>query len=140
MSTKVRFKRISQEIPAGSGIYEILTDDGTSLKVGIGANLRQRLLQHRASLQSCLRLKAGGDWSNPGDVVSKRSILAKHLYYDRWLTSQYDLTSEADRRRFLEERCYIKFELTETREKARELERIREQHGRFRYSQKVRHL
>lgn len=140
MSTKVRFTRISQDIPPSPGIYEILTDDGTSLKVGIGANLRQRLLQHRASLQSCLRLKPGGHWSNPGDVISKRSILAKHLYYDRSLTRRYDLTSEADRRRFLEERCYVEFELTETKEKARELEKIREQQGRFRYSQKVRYL
>jgi hypothetical protein len=72
----------------------IHTNDGCALKVGIGMNLRERLSQHRDSLDSRLRLKPGGTRDNPDDVESKGSILAKHLYYDSSVTSGYDLKSE----------------------------------------------
>jgi hypothetical protein len=120
------------------GIYEILTDSGVALKVGIAANLRRRLLQHRASRQSCLKLKPGGKWNNPSDVVSKASILAKHLYYDGSIAVEYDLSTEDGRQTFLRERCYILFQFTRTRAEARELEKRRETNGQYRYLKAVR--
>ena len=137
MVTTIRFDQVGRDVPAKPGIYEIHTDTGTALKVGIGINLRKRLLQHRASRQSCLRLKSGGKRSNPDDVVSKGSILAKHLYYDRSIAGDYDLKSEVERRKFLVENCYITFEVTETKACARELERLREQQRSFRYQNRV---
>ncbi len=137
MPTTVRFSQVKQVVPAGPGIYEIYTNTGTPLKVGIGHNLQKRLLQYRASRQSCLRLKLGGDRSNPEDVMSKGSILAKHLYYDPSLSIEHDLTTEAGRRSFLEESCLIAFEETKTREKARELEKLREHEKVFRYCKRV---
>jgi hypothetical protein len=71
MMSKVRFEKIENQIPSGPGLYEIHTDTGIALKVGIGVSLRKRLLKHQASRQSCLRLKSGGDRRNPDDVVSK---------------------------------------------------------------------
>ena len=137
MPAKVRFTEIKQVVPAKPGIYEIYTVTGTPLKVGIGGNLRKRLLQHHASRQSCLRLKPDGNWSNPKDVVSKGSILAKHLYYDSRFSKKHNLTTEAGRRMFLEENCFITFKVTPTRELARELEKLREQQCFFRYCSQV---
>ena len=71
MRKPIRFGEIEANILGGPGIYEIRTDDGIRLKVGIGKDLRKRLLQHRASRQSCLKLKSGGHWSRPGDVEAR---------------------------------------------------------------------
>lgn len=60
-------------------------------------------------------------------------MLAKHLYYDQSVTIEYDLTTEAGRRSFLLERCYILFEVTKDRMEARDIERQREGIGSFRY-------
>jgi hypothetical protein len=133
MEKKIRFSEIEVEVPAKPGIYEIHTDTGIPLKVGIGGNLRVRLLQHRASRDSCLRLKPGGMRCNPDDVVSKGSILAKHLYYDQSITADYNLQVQADRRRYLINNCFIVFSLTETKEAARALEKVLENSGSFRY-------
>jgi hypothetical protein len=130
---KISLTEIESVVPAAAGIYEIHTLTGIPLKVGIGKNLRKRLLQHRASRQSALKLKAGGQRRNPSDVRSKGSILAKHLYYDTSLAAEYDLTSEAGRRLFLKERCYFIFEQTTSGAEARKLEEIRERQVRFRY-------
>lgn len=140
MEKKIRFSEIEVEVPARPGIYEIHTDTGIPLKVGIGGDLRKRLLQHRASRDSCLRLRPGGIRCNPNDVVSKGSILAKHLYYDRSITADYNLQMQADRRRYLIENCFIVFKLTETKEAARALEKVRENSGLFRYVHRVRIL
>ena len=134
---RIRFSQI-ENIGAGkSGVYEIHTNAGIPLKVGIGGDLLSRLLQHRASRQSCLRLKPGGQRCNPSDVQSKGSILAKHLYYGASIASGYDLTSEIDRQRFLEEECYIVFEVTGNEGEARRREKLREQTGQFRYAGRV---
>src|SRR5208283_3689809 len=133
MIRKIRFSDIESIVPAQAGIYEIHTFTGIPLKVGISANLRKRLIQHRASRQSALKLKAGGQRCNPSDVQSKSSILAKHLYYDTSLIADHDLQSEAGRRTFLEEKCYFVFELTGNRAKARDLEKMRERQLQFRY-------
>lgn len=78
-----RFSEIEKYVTHdGSGLYEIQTQDGRPLKVGISKQLCRRLCQHRASRQKPLRLKPGGHRSNPSDVISKQSVLAKHLYYD----------------------------------------------------------
>lgn len=69
----------------------------------------------------------------PSDVKSKASILAKHLYYDRSITTEYDLTTDAGRRSFLQECCYIIFEVTKDRIEAKNIERQREEDGSFRY-------
>ena len=133
MVGKIRFSEIERIVPAQAGIYEIHTFAGTPLKVGISGNLRRRLLQHRASRQSALKLKAGGQRCNPSDVQSKGSILAKHLYYDTSLVADYDLKLEAGRQMFLEEKCYFIFDLTANRAEARELEKLREHQSQFRY-------
>ncbi|MGA4069393.1 hypothetical protein ACI2T9_23160 [Ralstonia nicotianae] len=131
---KIPFNKIEDVVPRDKpGIYEIHTIAGVPLKVGISGNLRKRLLQHRASRQSGLRLKPSGDFSNPSDVKSKASILAKHLYFDRTITAEYDLTNEAGRRSFLQDRCYIIFEVTKDRVEARDIERQREENSSFRY-------
>lgn len=135
--SKVRFEEIENRIPSGPGLYEIHTDTGIALKVGIGVNLRKRLRQHLASRQSCLRLKSGGERRNPDDVVSKGSILAKHLYYDQSIAPMYDLRSEDGRRRFLFEKCHIVFRTTNTKQAARELEKLHECGGAFRYMGRV---
>ncbi len=106
---------------------------GEALKVGVGKNLLQRLKDHKASRQSGLKLKPNGDWNNPSDVDSKKSILAKSLYFDASIAENYDLTSEAGRRGFLKEQCYLVFEVTTSREEAEEREKIRELDGRSRY-------
>jgi hypothetical protein len=137
MTGKIRFDEINSVVPAKPGIYEIRTDMGTALKVGIADNLLKRLRQHRDSRQSCLRLKPGGKRCNPDDVVSKGSVLAKHLYYDRSITADYDLESEAGRRRFLVDKCHIVFEVTETKKVARQLEKPRERDGSFRYVNRI---
>src|SRR5687768_9128658 len=131
----IGFSEINSKVPEKPRVYEIHTDAGVALKVGIGSNLRKRLLQHRASLQSCLPLKKGrGDRSDPNQVQSKRSILAKHLYYDTSIAPGIDLRLESERRLFLEEKCHIIFTVAESIEQAREWERQREGSGAYRYT------
>lgn len=137
MTRKIRFSEIESSVLARPGIYEIHTDSGIPLKVGIGGNIQKRLLQHRASRQARLKLKAGGQCSNPSDMQSKESILAKHLYYDTTVTTDFDLTLEAGRTAFLEEKCHIIFQTTSSRAEARELERKKENGGCFRYIGRV---
>jgi hypothetical protein len=136
--SRIRFDEIEAKVPGlVPGIYEIHTVDGLPLKVGISGNLRKRLLQHRASLQRGLQFNIAEEIAGPEDITSKRSILAKHLYCDSSLTSEFDLKTEAGRSAFLVKKCYITFSITETREEARRLERQRELEGRFRYTGKV---
>ncbi len=126
----IRFSEIEKNVPALPGIYEIYTNDGEALKVGIGVNLRKRLIQHRRSRQSRLVLKPGGSWENPADVRSTQSILAKHLYF-AGCADGYDLSTEAGRQAFLEERCFIRFRVTSSRKEARSLELALEASGAF---------
>jgi len=72
-------------------------------------------LQHRASRQNRLKLKPGGNRLNPNDVLSQESILAKHLYYNKTITKEYNLKTEDGRKAFLSDKCYIKFMKTKTR-------------------------
>ena len=131
---KIRFAEIERKVPAGRpGIYEIFMDGGIPLKVGIAADIKKRLLQHRASKDSGLKLKPGGSRGNPRDLESKKSILAKHLFYDDSLTQEFDLKTETGRRAFLEARCYIVFRITDTRNDALQIERTRERDGSYRY-------
>lgn len=134
MNRSFRFSDIEQHVPAiGPGLYEIHTITGIPLKVGISKNLCKRLIQHRASRQSGLKLKPGGTWADPRDVESKKSVLAQHLYFDAQISSSVDLTSEAGRREFLENFCVIVIELTDSLDAARALEKSRELSGIFRY-------
>jgi hypothetical protein len=131
-SFRIRFSEIETAVPSTPGLYEIVTDEGELLKVGISGNLRRRLVQHRQSKQSRLKLKSGGSWSNPNDVMSKQSILAKHLFfYSQGLG--YDLKSEAGRQAFLEQRCHVLVKVTSTREEARKLEKQMERSGAYRF-------
>lgn len=129
---RIGFDAIEAQVPAKPGLYEIYTQEGVPLKVGIGGNLRRRLLQHRESRQKYLLLRLGGSWSNPADVTSKRSILAKHLYFANPVTG-FDLTTEQGRQQFLLKKCYLQFQVTSTREEARELEKVLEAEGRFQF-------
>lgn len=133
--TRIRFSEIRDFIPTTPGIYEIYTDSGEALKVGISANLCKRLCRHAASLDRGLIFDAecNIDDAIPADVTSKRSILTKHLYFDRSLTDKYDLKTQQGRRGFLLSCCYIQFEETPTRESARAKERELEQSGKYRY-------
>lgn len=133
MEQRLRFDKLEGNVPTEPGIYEIHMLSGEALKVGIGKDLLQRLKDHRASRQSGLKLKPQGSWSNPSDVQSKKSILAKHLYFDSVLVKNYNLTSEAGRRSFLQEQCYIVFKVTSSVHEAKDLERVRECSGQFRY-------
>lgn len=103
------------------------------LKVGIAGNLRRRLWQHRRSAQSGLKFRSGDSAIEPSAVVSKRSILAKHLYFDKSIAPEYDLRTETGRQQFLEERCRVTIEFTATRAAARELEILRECTREYRY-------
>lgn len=137
---QIRFNKIiKNEVRNGPGIYEIWTDSGIRLKVGISKNLRKRLKQHAASRDSGLK-GLGSNPTEPAHLTSKASILAKHLYFDRDLTetNDYDLTTEAGRNKYLADKCCIKFLVTKTRDEARELEKALEKSGEFRYARKVR--
>jgi hypothetical protein len=101
----ISFNDLESSVPEKPGIYEIHTRDGIALKVGMAGNLRKRFIQHRSSLQRALQLTAAGGHLNPAGMISKRSILAKHLFFDASLTGDFDLTSEEGRVAFLRERC-----------------------------------
>ena len=133
---RIKFGDIDSTVPTSPGIYEIHTNNDVPLKVGISANLQRRLLQHRESRQKYLNLRLGGTWSNPDHVISKRSILAKHLYFEE-TRGDYDLKTENGRREFLSKECYILFRVTKSRTDARELEKLLERKGRFRYAGRV---
>lgn len=109
---------------------------GVALKVGISIDIKKRLLRHRESKQSRLKLKPHGLWANPDDVRSKQSVLAKHLYYDTAIARDCDLTTEAGRRNFLNESCFVVIEY-KAHSVAKTLERERESSGKFRYVGKV---
>jgi len=132
----LRFSDISERFPKkprAPGIYEIHTLSGLALKVGISGDIRERLIRHGQSKQSGLKFKVGASADEPCDVESKRSILAKHLYFDRSIDPRYDLRSQLGRQRFLEEQCRITVEITASREVARGLEEGRERRGSYRY-------
>lgn len=116
-----------------SGVYQIFTDDGIPLKVGIAAKLRARLRQHAKSSQKYLKFKHEGTDIQPSDVRSTRSILAKHLYFDSSIAPAYDLTTEEGRRKFLQAECYLMITYTDSKETARELEKLLEAKKIFRY-------
>jgi hypothetical protein len=136
----IRFREIEDKVPNEPGIYKIYTNTGIALKVGISANIRRRLMQHRVSRQNRLLLKTGGDRGNPSDVLSKESILSKHLYYDESINDAYELMSENGRQKFLVDNCYIRFMATETKEDARKIEKQLENCGQFRYEGRVKKL
>ena len=134
---RITFEEIETKAPTAPGVYEIyISSNGEPLKVGIGSNLRKRLIQHRESRQNYLRLRPCGNWSNPHDVMSKRSILSKHLYFDASIEN-YDLKAESGRREFLANDCHIILRTTGSRAEARELERALEKERRFKYVGRV---
>ena len=120
-----------------SGLYQIFTDDGIPLKVGIATKLRARLRQHAESSQKYLQFKHKGTDIQPSDVRSNRSILAKHLYFDSSVAPDYKLTTEEGRRNFLQADCYLVITYTQNRAAARELEKLLEAKKFFRYQGKV---
>ena len=130
---KVGFSDVPQEIPAAPGIYEIWTHSGMRLKVGISFNLKNRLSDHKASRDSGLKFSADCDTNDPkpGDVRSRKSVLAKHLYFDKTLTTDGDLTTEQKRRDFLLNSCYITFKEMPSRADARRIEKEIENQARY---------
>lgn len=134
----IDFAEIEDTIADSPGLYRIYTKTRIALKCGIGENLKRRLRNHRASYQSGLRLKQGGVVDSkakidPNCVRSKKSILAKHLFFDEEIALNYDLKTQQGRHDFLLNECYIEFEYTETKKEARKLERELESKQEFRY-------
>lgn len=136
---RISFTEIAEKVREEPGIYEIWTESGNRLKVGISKNLRKRLKQHAASRDSGLK-GLDSNPTEPAHITSKASILAKHLYFDRALDEArgYNLRSGKERKNFLAEKCYIKFLVTKTRDEARRLEIEMEKSGEFRYTREVR--
>ena len=134
-NARLRFSEVPTEVGRVPGYYEIWTLAGELLKVGIAGNLRKRLTHHGQSVQRGLKAVNGKTvWSDPSEVSSKRSILAKHLYFDALIGPRFDLRCEAGRQRFLEQGCRIYVRPMPSREAARELERKRERAGGIRYA------
>lgn len=134
---KITFDKIDEKVPSSPGIYEVFTNDGVPLKVGISVNLRKRLKAHARSKQSRLKLQDESEPASLSNMVSKQSILAKHLYFDSSLTSEYDLTTEIGRQSFLQQCCYVLIDEKSSREEAREVERMLERSGKYRYVGRV---
>ncbi len=136
---RISFAEIATKVSEELGIYEIWTISEIPLKVGISNNLRKRLKQHAASRDSGLK-GLGCNPTQPAHLISKASILAKHLYFDSALTvtGDYDLSTEIGRKTYLSEKCYIKFCVMKKRDDARALEKQLEKSDKFRYARKVR--
>ncbi len=134
---ELRFAEVST-LPESPGVYEIWAGS-VPLKVGIAVNLRSRLMVHAVlSRQSGLRFKPDGPPFEPKDVRSTKSILAKHLYFDREIARDLDLTTEAGRRSFLATRCFIRYRSTTTRAAARAIEARLEATDHYRYVRRLR--
>ena len=121
-----------------SGLYEILLKSGTLLKIGIGKDLRSRLNKHAKSYQKSLKV-ANGELRNvvtPEEVVSKSSILAKHLFFDSEIAPEYDLRTQSGRRQFLSDKCEIRLQYCDM-DQAKVLERQMESTGNYRYCRRV---
>lgn len=129
----IRFSQIKEMIGLTPGLYEVYTNDGIALKVGIAKDLRSRLTAHGESKQSRLKVKDARKSIEPQNIESKKSILTKHLYFDSEISKKYDLTTEFGRQEFLQNECYIVVKTTNTREEARELEKDLEVSGKYRY-------
>jgi excinuclease UvrABC nuclease subunit len=121
------------------GIYQISTNSGMLLKIGISKDIRNRLYQHGISKQSRLKTIDIAFPVEPSNVKSQQSILAKHLFFDRRMAFAYnlDLKTEAGRTEFLADHCVIEFFHTSTREEALELEKKIEKENNHRYIGKV---
>jgi len=133
----MRFKNVPQSLRGRPGVYEIRFDPVTLLKVGMSGDLYRRLSDHARSAQ--LGLKGPPEpWKSPRDVQSKRSILAKHLYFDRSIATDLNLRTEQDRRTFLEGRCSVRYQVLPTTGAARALEQEMEKAGGHRYLRDVR--
>jgi hypothetical protein len=135
----MRFSEIDRRVKHQPGLYEIWTRSGRRLKIGIAADLLDRLRKHRASRDSGLRCSLGSlaSVTDPKQITSKSSILAKHLFFDAKITTRYDLRCEADRRQFLESECRLTVEYFPTRSAARTEELRREAATPFRYQGRV---
>ncbi len=134
---KIKFSEIKRNVELKPGIYEIYTNNGEPIKVGIAKELRKRLLAHGASKQSRLKLKDKELGYILNNVESKQSILAKHLYFDSSITQSYDLRTEYGRVSWLENECHVIIQYTSSREEARELEKVKEKSGIYRYVGRV---
>jgi len=76
-------------------------------------------------------------WTHPDQVKSKRSILTKHLYFDELIAPELNLRTEPDRKRFLLERCQVRWQIHPNRESARAIEVAMEKKGGYRYQGRV---
>jgi hypothetical protein len=131
------FERLC-EIQNEPGLYQIHTFDGVPLKVGIAKNLHRRLNQHFKSLQRRLKPKTTGEINHPSHLISKQSILAKHMFFDNTLTTDYDLKTESGRHEFLKQETYLLITYTPDREEAKRIEEIAEGSNIWRYKGRVR--
>ena len=126
----MRFDEIPEEVRGQAGLYEI-RHGRLLLKVGIASDLYRRLKQHKDSKQKCLKGPRIEPWSDPSGVVSKASILAKHLYFDRSIARNLDLCTEWGRRTFLGT-CRVRLACMPVLE-ARRHERLLEHSKTYRY-------
>jgi hypothetical protein len=106
----------SSSVPAKPGLYKIYRNDGMPLKVGISENLRRRLMSnHRLS-------------------NTHNSTLACHMELDESLAPNYNFAQRSERRKFLENECYILWEVIEDKKTLKQREQELEKAGKFRYT------
>lgn len=136
---------LKDNVADSPGLYEIFLIDGTKLKVGISENVRRRLLDHAKSYQSGLKLKSefesfSLDEAAPFMIDSKKSILAKHLFFDREFAEKFnvDLKSQTGRREFLAKYCLVQVWPFNSKIDARRLEERKEKAGGYRYAKEIR--
>ena len=127
MNNKIKFSEIEDKVSTSFGVYEIFTNENIALKIGISNNLTRRLKQHRNSKQIYLQIINKELPITPSNINSQQSILAKHLYFDKSINKNYNLSKEIERQNFLENECYIIITNTNSREEARSIEIIQEQ-------------
>lgn len=144
LDERIGFHELAKHVGAETGVYQIWTHSGIGLKVGIADNLRERLCKHAASRNSGLRIKGSAGSVNdgmsnlkPSDVVSKASILAKHLYFDHSLSDKFDFTTQEGRCSFLRDQCYVVVQKVGNRAEAREIELQLEKSEKFRFVGRV---
>lgn len=145
---RIQFKKLKRDVEKDVGLYGIFFRDRTGkvegLKVGISKNLKRRLDSHFESRDSALKRKDGlkmtPEYSDgPDGLVSKGSILAKHLFFDDELGREFNvnLKTKTGRKEFLNSHCFVLVQRTQSKKAAKVMENELEASNLFRYVREV---